>query len=85
MSNGNFEIYEFLAWKKWVAERGRCQAMTKKRVQCRNPCVGMGTDICGWDDFEEVEFQIGRTDRCRCHQKRESLDETLTRLNAKRK
>ena len=61
------EIIEFRSWKKWVADFGRCQATTKNGHQCRKKCAGWGSDICGYDDFDTVEFILGETDRCRMH------------------
>ena len=83
MSNDNFEICEFQAWKQWVAQRGRCQTTTAKGHQCKNPCTGMGSDICNNDDFEEVEFKIGITDRCRVHARvpERGLSAATTKIN----
>lgn len=61
------EILEFQVWRKWVSEHGRCQAITSKGRQCRNACAGMGWDICNDDDYYDVEFVLGETDRCHCH------------------
>ena len=61
------EIEEFRTWRSWILQRGKCQAMTKKGEQCRNHCHGMGSDICNDDDFHNVEFVMGDTDRCRVH------------------
>lgn len=62
-----FEIAEFRAWKKWVSQRGRCQATTKAGHPCKKFCAGMGSDICGYEDFNRVVFVWGVTDRCRVH------------------
>jgi hypothetical protein len=40
---------------------------TVKSQQCKNACAGMGSDICNEDDFHDVEFILGVTDRCRVH------------------
>jgi len=61
------EHTEFRAWKRWVSQFGRCQAITAKGKQCKNPCAGMGSDICNEDDFHKTEFVLGVTDRCRVH------------------
>jgi len=61
------EHVEFRVWKRWVSQFGRCQATTAKGRQCKNACAGMGSDICNEDDFYDIEFVLGVTDRCRVH------------------
>jgi hypothetical protein len=61
------EQIEYQCWKNWVAQFGRCQASTKEGQQCKNVCAGMGFDICNEDDFYEIEFILGVTDRCCVH------------------
>ena len=72
------EHTEFRAWKRWVSQFGRCQATTAKGQQCKNPCAGMGSDICNDDDFYQAEFVLGVTDRCRVH----CRPELVTQLQA---
>jgi hypothetical protein len=61
------EQIEFRVWRRWVSQFGRCQGTTARGQQCKNACAGMGSDICNEDDFREVEFILGITDRCRVH------------------
>ena len=65
------EHVEFRAWERWVSQFGRCQATTAKGRQCKNPCTGMGSDICNEDDFYQVEFVLGVTDHCHVHRQPE--------------
>jgi hypothetical protein len=67
------ERIEFRVWKRWVAQFGRCQATTAKGQQCKNACAGMGSNICNEDDFHDVEFILGVTDRCRVHRQPEKV------------
>lgn len=67
------EIEEFHTWRQWVADFGRCQAVTRAGHQCKNKCHGWGSDICNHDDFDLVPFIAGVTDRCRVHVQAEKV------------
>lgn len=61
------EIAEFRAWKRWACQEGRCQGTTRKGEQCKNLSMVIGFEVVVEDDYHDIEFVPGETDRCRVH------------------
>lgn len=67
------ELIEFRVWQSWMRQSGRCQATTCRGRQCLKESLVMGSEVCNYSDFDDVEFILGVTDRCHIHVTKESV------------